>query len=77
MRPKYLAEILLETVIVLNEAAHHLEQQFDVDDGADGTPSPNWAMRLHAQVEECIRACDASIESINNQPAGEPHVRGE
>lgn len=41
---------------VLEEVQEELAERSDVVDGADGTPSPNWAMSLLMRVQDALGA---------------------
>lgn len=47
-------DLRAEMVAALIEVAKECGNQFDIVDGADGTPAPNWAMRLHSQIEYAL-----------------------
>lgn len=39
---------------VLTTVLEEIEDMVDIQDGKDGTPRPNWAMRLASQIESAL-----------------------
>lgn len=50
MAPTELADLF----DLLADVAEYLDNRADVEDGDDGQPRPNRAMRLHQRVQEAI-----------------------
>lgn len=72
-KERFVMSLQAEVVSALEEVSKELARHFDVEDGDYDGPRPNWAMRLHSQVEYALdhqhpedleQACLDSIEAL-------------
>ena len=62
--PSALSTVLLDHVDLLTRVSEYLEKHIDVVDGADGTPRPNRAAALHADVEAALTVFEEHSDFI-------------